>query len=394
MEFIRTTTLNKILNMKKRIKVVQGGSSAGKTISIMAILIDRALKQNNKIFDVVSQTYDHLRDGTIQDLKNILSMTKRWEDRRWNDTKKIYTFPTGTIIRFKVVDKIGKAKGPRRDVLYVNEANYISYKIYDQLMIRTFEDIYIDFNPVQRFWAHNEVVGSDDCEFLKVNFYDNEGVPDNVRKALLQKKADMNKSEWNKNQWMVYGLGEVGMLEGVIFENWKTTDNNIHKDAELLGIGLDWGFSEDPAAAVAVYRYDGKLILDEVLYDTGLFNSDISKILFDNFDKDVEIYCDSAEPKSISELRSFGHRILGAKKGPDSINYGISLLQQYDILVTERSKNIIDELSRYSWKEDRDGNPTNIPEDKNNHIIDALRYLVVSKLKSPQMDGAPRFRIS
>ena len=391
--FKRTTTLNKVLAMTKRKKIIQGGSSAGKTIAIMSILIDRALKQEGKIFDVVAQTYDHLRDGTIQDLKNILKLTNRWDDNLWNDTKKIYTFHTGTIIRFKSIDKIGKASGPRRDVLYINEANYISYKIYDALSIRTFEDIYIDFNPVQRFWVHTEVMSEPDSEFIKVNYMDNEAIPENNKKDLENKRLNKDKSEWHKNQWTVYGLGNVGTLEGVIFENWNTI-KDIPIDAKLLGIGLDWGFSNDPSAAVAVYKWNGKILLDELIYSTGLHNTQISKIIKDNFPITTQIIADSSEPKSIAELQLIGHRITGAKKGPDSITYGISVMQQYDILITEKSKNIIDEFTRYSWKEDRYGEATIVPEDKNNHGIDAVRYLVVNKLKSPIASKGPRMKIS
>jgi phage terminase large subunit len=327
-------------------------------------------------------TYDHLNKGAIQDFKNIMSLTGRWNQSSWNETKHFYKFSNGTIIRFNAIDKEGKAKGPRRDVLYINEANYIPYNIYNQLAIRTNKDIYIDFNPVMSFWAHDEVLKEEEASFIIVNYLDNEAINPNVKKELesYRIKAETLKTEYWKNRWKVYGLGQTGKLEGVVFENWQTI-KELPKEAELVGYGMDFGFSNDPTALVAAYKWNGKIILKELIYKTGLINSDINKIMEKCVDKNCLIWADSSDPKSISELQRYGWAIYGAKKGTDSINHGISIMQEYDILILEESVNIINEFSRYSWKMDNTGKATNKPQDTNNHGIDATRYLFSQELQ-------------
>lgn len=378
--FKRTTTLNKILQMSTRKKVIQGGSSAGKTFAIIAILIDRAIKEKNLI-DVISMTYDHLNKGAIQDFKNIMESTGRWTQSQWNETKHFYKFRNGSIIRFSAIDKEGKAKGPRRDILYINEANHIPYNIYNQLAIRTNKDIYIDFNPVFEFWAHEEVLTEEDSSFIIVNFQDNEAINENVKNELLSYKikSETTGSEYWKNRWKVYGQGLTGKLEGVIFDNWSTI-KEIPKDAELIDYGLDFGYTNDPAALIAAYRWNGKIILKELIYEKNLTNPQLEKKFAECIDGNYCIWADSAEPKSIAELRSYGWAIYGVKKGPDSVMHGINLMQQREIIITEDSKNLINEFQRYSWMTDNTGKLMNKPEDKWNHGIDAIRYLFSKKL--------------
>jgi phage terminase large subunit len=378
--FKRTTTLNKILQMSTRKKVIQGGSSAGKTFAIIAILIDRAIKEKNLI-DVISMTYDHLNKGAIQDFKNIMDSTGRWTQSQWNETKHFYKFRNGSIIRFSAIDKEGKAKGPRRDILYINEANHIPYNIYNQLAIRTNKDIYIDFNPVFEFWAHEEVLTEEDSSFIIVNFQDNEAINDNVKKELssYKIKAETTGSEYWKNRWKVYGLGLTGKLEGVIFENWSSI-KEVPNDAELIDYGLDFGFSNDEAALIAGYKWNGKIILKELIFQKGLTNPQLSNLFKQVVDPRYCIWADSSEPKSIQELRNLGWAIYGVKKGPDSVIHGINLMQQRQILITEDSRNLINEFQRYSWMVDNTGKAMNKPQDKWNHGIDATRYLFAQKL--------------
>lgn len=341
----------------------------------MSILVDRALKEKNKKFDVVSQTYDHLRDGSIEDLRTILQLTNRWEDKRWNDSKKIYTFATGTRIRFKSIDKVGKAKGPRRDLLFINEANYISFKIAHQLITRTDGPVYIDFNPVNKFWAHKEYQTDDN--FIKLTYRDNEGLSKLIIEGLESNRIKAHTNSYWENWCKVYLDGEVGQLEGAVFTNWGTIDR-IPRDAVYLGSGMDFGYSIDPTTCIDIYRWQGQLIVDEVFYKGGnLKSSEIAELLEATptaTGEYREIWCDSSDGGKTDELRGYGVRITKAKKGQDSILFGIHKLQHYKILITKKSKMTIGEFEKYKWKENKDGNFINKPEDKNNHSIDSLRY--------------------
>jgi len=264
--FKRTTAINKISKMRKFYRVIQGGTSAGKTYAIMAILIDYAMKNPNKIIDVVSMTYKHLSQGSIMDFKKIMMSTNRWVDKNWHKTEHTYKFSNGTIIRFLWVDE-GGARGPRRDVLYLNEATHFDFETYEQLSSRTSNFIYIDYNPSNRFWVHDEIIGSENCDYLCLNYKDNEAIPSNVFLVFdeWRKKASEG-SKYYQNKVRVYIDGEIGKLEGAIYQNWSLIDD-IPEDAELLGYGLDFGFTNDPSACIAVYKWNGKMILHELLYN-------------------------------------------------------------------------------------------------------------------------------
>lgn len=379
--FVRTSTINKILKMKSRIKIVQGGSSGGKTVAILSILSDRAIKQDKIIIDVISMTYNHLETGAIQDFKNIMDLTGRWNEKNWNETKHIYKFSNGSQLRFKAIDKEQKAKGPRRDILYVCEANYIPFNIFNQLFIRTNSDIYLCFNPVQEFWAH-DLLKDDDSEMIVVNYKDNESLNDTIINSLLsyKKKWEETGNEYWLNRWKVYGLGEIGRLEGAVFNNWSVGD--LPEEAELIAYGIDFGFSNDATAVVGVYRFEDKIWLDEILYQTGLFNKNIDSILQEKgISRSHIIWGDSSSPQSIAELQSFGWSIIGATKGHDSINQGILLMQSHQLMITPNSTNLKEELLRYMWKVDASGKSLNKPIDGWNHILDAARYVFLEELQ-------------
>lgn len=374
-QFIYTTALDKIRRMKARIKVIPGGSSAGKTFSIIPILIDTAIKSPNLAISVVSESMPHLRRGALRDFINIMKMTNRYIDANWNRTNSIYTFTNGSYIEFFGVEDESKLRGARRNVLYVNEANKINEESYTQLAMRTDEDIYLDYNPSNRFWADNI---TEESERLILTYKDNEALSQSVIKFLESKLVLAETSEYWKNWCNVYLYGLTGSLEGVVFNNWSQVDT-LPKEASLIGYGMDFGFTNDPSTCIGVYKLNDDIILDEVFYKKGLSNSDISTLLKAD-DVKGEIYADSADPKSIDELKKYGHRIMPTKKGPDSILHGINLLQEQSILITKRSINLKKELEEYSWKKDKDGNTLNIPIDIYNHAIDAARYLALIKL--------------
>jgi phage terminase large subunit len=180
-------------------------------------------------------------------------------------------------------------------------------------------------------------------------------------------------------------FGRVGRLEGTIFNNWEEIDK-IPEEARLIGYGLDFGYSNDPSALVGVYKYNEKIIIDEVIYSKGLLNSDLNNLFKQHQVGREPIYADSAEPKSIDELRKYGHNVIGAIKGKDSVIFGIDILQGYQMLVTKRSTNLKEELTKYSWTKDKE-TLKNVPLDAWNHCLDALRYLAMSKLNKPAKIG-------
>lgn len=381
-DFIRTTAINKIKSMSARKKVIPGGTSAGKTFGILPILIDQCAKNPGLEVSVVSESIPHLRKGAIKDFLKIMKATRRYFDDRWNRTHLTYTFANGSYIEFFSAEDESRVRGPRRNVLYINEATNLRFDTYHQLAIRTNQDIFIDFNPSEEFWAHEELPETEpDVEWLTLTYKDNEALDNSIIAEIEKAKAKAKTSSYWGNWWKVYGLGQLGSLEGVIFENWKTIDK-VPTDG-MIGYGLDFGYSNDPTALIACYKVDGKIIFDEVIYETGLLNSDIAKLAKAN---GIQKYhygiADSAEPKSIAELNRSGLTIKPASKGKDSINFGIDLLQAQEFYITSKSTNLIKEMRSYRWDSDKHGNYLKRPIDAFNHGIDAMRYLAMEKLTS------------
>ena len=360
-----TTAAEKLLDLKERIKVVQGGTSASKTFSILMILIDKAQTNKNLTIHVISESYPHLRDGAIKDFKTILLGRNYWEDDRWNKTEKEYSFETGTTIKFLSIDKLGKAHGPRRDILFLNEANNVEWQIVDQLMARTRGDIWIDYNPSSEFWFHEHIKDSLPHDFIILNYKDNEALDQTVVEYIESKRE-------NKNWWTVYGLGHLGEIEGRVYTGWKTIQE-VPEEARLVRYGLDFGYSNDPTAIVEIYKYNDGFILNEIRYMKGLQNSEIADFM-KNREKAL-IIADSAEPKSIDELKLHGLDIIGAEKGPGSINRGIDFVKDQRIQVTISSYYLLKEYNAYLWKTDtKTGKHINEVIGGNDHLLDAIRY--------------------
>jgi len=379
--FVVTTSLKKLSKLKKRKKVIQGGTSAGKTFNILPLLINKAISVPNREISVVAESIPHLRRGAMKDFLKILMMTGRYVDTSWNKSNLKYTFSNNSYIEFFSADQDDRLRGARRTDLYVNEANNISHEAYNQLAIRTSGEIWIDFNPTHSFWAHSEVANQKDADFIILTYKDNEGLTKTIIDEIELAREKAKTSTYWANWWNVYGLGNIGSLEGACISDWKQIDT-IPDEARLLCCGLDFGYTNDPSSLVAMYKYNDEYIYDELFYKRGLLNSDISDLIKENNVKDI-IYADSAEPKSIDELNHLGHTVFPVKKGSDSIVNGISLINQQKILVTSRSKNLINELQNYIWMRDKEGNKINKPIDKYNHAIDAMRYATSMQLSDP-----------
>ena len=362
--FQSTTATKKILRLHKRIRGVGGGTSASKTISILLWCIDYAQSTRNKIISVVSESMPHLKRGAIRDFLNIMNEHKYFEDSRWNKTDYIYTYPKGSRLEFFSVDQPGKVRGPRRDVLFINEANNISYETYTQLEVRTKKIVWLDWNPVSEFWWYTEISGKQDCDFITLTYKDNEALAPELAQALEVRKG-------NKNWWKVYGEGQLGEFEGRIYIGWQIIDEVPH-EARLERYGLDFGYTNDPTASDAIYKYNGGIIIDEVIHQKGLSNKQIADI-YQILPKALVI-ADSAEPKSIDEIISYGISVLPSLKGQGSVLKGIQYVQDQRISITKRSINTIKEYRNYLWQTDKEGKIINEPDVIWNHHMDDIRY--------------------
>lgn len=377
-----TTATRKVFELKKRIRAVAGGTSASKTISILIWCIDYAQSTKNELISVVSESYPHLEKGAMLDFENIMKDKKYWDQDRWHQTKHTYTFETGSKIEFYSVDTYGKAHGPRRDVLFLNECNNLEYTLADQLIVRTRKWVWLDWNPSSEFWFYTDMLPNrPDMDFITLTYVDNEAL-DKVTVDEIESHKE------NKRWWQVYGLGQLGEVEGRIYTGWKIIDE-VPFEAKLEGYGLDFGYSNDPTAIVAIYSYNGGYILDEIAYRTKMRNADIYNV-FENIEAGIVI-ADSAEPKSIDELKLMGLTILPAQKGKGSINHGIDKIQSSRVSITKRSINGIKEYRNYFWIIDKDGHELREPEPGNDHFLDAVRYrmemLGVKAHPTPQIIG-------
>lgn len=321
----------------------------------------------------------HLKRGAKRDLKNILTENNYWDYYKIveNKAESTFTFFNDTVIEFLALDE-GKARGARRDVLFVNEANLIDYETFNQLEIRTKEAVYIDYNPTSEFWAHTELVGvRDDVDFIIVTYKQNEALDKAIVQALERRKH-------NKNWWRVYGEGQIGELEGLVYSGWQSVDR-IPDSAGLIGYGLDFGYTNDPTAIVCVYKHEGGYLLDEICYRTGLFNSDIADILIEHNLQNVLGVGDSSEPKSIAEIASRGINLIGATKtsqdkGKTYNQWAISKIQEMNIYYTNSSVNLRKEYLGYMWASDRTGKTLNVPVDGMDHCLDAMKYRLIQTL--------------
>lgn len=373
-------------NPKEKVFVIRGGQGASKTISILELII-QSLLSSEKEATVLSSELAKMKRTVIRDYKKIC---KDWgiiqNETDFNKSESKHEYSNDSYIDFLGADVNDVGKGFRRDILYINEADKMNIDTAIQFISRAKLTI-IDYNPDSLFWGDEFI---NDNNFITLTFEDNEYLNEEEVKSILEYKtkgfhnpnsdnlfsSDNIKSSYWANKWKVYGLGQVGSLDGVIFDDWKECDS-VPLGAELIAIGLDWGFTNDPSAAVKVFKFNSDLYLDEVFYQTGLTNSDIAtKLRNAGITKQMRIVADSAEPKSIEDLDRYGFNIEGANKGNDSIRNSIDTLKQFKVYITRRSVNVIKEKNLYRWSKK---NPSE-PEDNNNHSIDAIRYVALNRI--------------
>ena len=366
------------IRSKARTVVNQGGTSSGKTYSIMQVLFTLAFNDAGSVTTVVGQDIPNLKVGAYRDAKTIFnsSETLRTMFPVVNEGERIFKSVTGSIIEFKSYADAQDAKSGKRDYLFINEANGISYEVFWQLAIRTRKKIFLDYNPSARFWVHDKVLGRDDVELLISDYRDNDTLTEE-EKARIEGIED---PELHK----VYARGRTGMIQGLVLTNWDIVDVLPPREEwKLSAYGLDFGFTNDPSALEHVVLAHGDLWIDEEIYSTGLTNPEIAeRAKGDGITGEDQIIADCAEPKSIRELQAEGLWVTPSPKGQDSIVSGIDILKRYRLHVTRRSIGILGNLRSYQWGKDKDGNMTNKPEDKNNHGIDAIRYVGLAKLSN------------
>lgn len=381
-----TTGLKKLKPLfidSKRYLVAQGGMRAAKTYSLLMLIISWCQTNADKIATVASMSYPHLSRGAIRDFQAIMKAADIWEPERWNQSSKIYTFGNGTILEFISVDNMS-AHGPARNLLFVNEANDMDLQTFQNLSFRTTGKVIIDYNPTHEFWAHQLVKDEkDNCDFIILTYKDNEALADTIRQAIESRKP--KKGEKPSNWWVVYGLGQIGSLEGNIYSGWRKATEDDYKDAKLIRYGLDFGFSNDETGMVAIWQTDkDELIVEQKIYQTGLLGSQYGdKLRAAGIDPTVLIVADSARPEIIAEIKAQGFRIIGADKNAGSVLRGIDRVKQRQILYD--GKDLEREYLSYAWRTKRSGETLDEPQDGNDHLMDALRY-AVDDLSRPRFD--------
>lgn len=377
-----TKATYKLSKLKSRTRIIRGGTSAGKTISILMLLIDYAIQVPNKEISIVTDTIPALRRGALKDFLSILKAVGRYRDKCFNRSTLKYEFYNGSYIEFFSTDQPDRLRGARRTDLFVNECNNVTFDAYQQLAIRTSGKIWLDYNPTSLFWVDKELIGQPDTDFITLTYKDNDALAPSIVKELEKTRDKAKTSSYWANWCRVYLDGEIGTLEGACIPDWKEI-REVPIEAKLLGAGLDFGYTVDSTSLITLYKYNDTYIFDEVLYRTGMLNRDISNFIKNN-EIDCYIYADSAEPKSIAEIRLSGVSIFPVTKGRDSIVYGINLINQNEVYVTQRSKNLKKELEGYIWMKDKQGNTLQKPNPMTgDHAIDAARYVMMMVLENP-----------
>lgn len=362
------SNFNAFKNDKFRYVINQGGTSSSKTFSILQLLVLICIKYNVKI-DIVGLSVPHLKTGVLNDMPAVCDQFGINFYENFKESDKIFRYGKGTI-NFLAFDKLGKAHGGRRDILFLNEANHLNYNIVEQLMIRTRGKIFIDYNPTNAFWVHKNILPKEPEKsiLIKSTYKDNKFLEQSIIDSIESRRGD-----GNNNFWRVYGMGELGIAEGLVFSNFEQKDFDIEA-FENYRNGVDWGFSQDPFAYVRC-AIDGKnLYVCKEIYQKGLLNKD-SAPMVKKIVRDEIVRCDSAEPKSVAEFRQLGLNAISVRKGAGSVESGVKYLQAFErIYIHPTCPNTYDEFCNYQWRLDKNGEEMPEPIDDFNHAIDALRY--------------------
>ncbi|MEI8049654.1 MAG: PBSX family phage terminase large subunit [Bacteroidota bacterium] len=359
---------------RKKIIIHKGGTGSGKTYDLMIFLIFVvAMREKNRIITIVSESKPHLDIGVIRIMKQLMIQTGTFSTDEFNISTGRYTFKTGSIIEFFSADRIDKALGARRYLLYGNEINSLKFEVWDELARRS-EFVIGDFNPTSQFWLEKFIEYYGDVEVILSNYTNNPFLTE-VERSRIERRVEMD-----PNFKRIHVDCEYGSYEGLVFTAFSVIDGM--PEGISRNYGLDWGFTNDPTALVEIGIKGDNIYMNEKIYQTGLTNSDLAKLLVERgvVKYHDEIVADSAEPKSIEDLRRAGFTMIPCFKGEDSIRKGIDFMKSHKLFVTKNSVNLIRELRNYSWIMDKSGNATNKPSDTFNHAIDAARYAIMAKI--------------
>ena len=368
-----TLTFDNLLSANKRITQHIGGTRSGKTYAILQYLIVKALQEPQNI-TIVRRTVPSLKRSVIKDYKEIMQELGIWSNESYNISDRVYSFSNGALISFVNTDDAEKLRGVKSNILFIDEASEQHEEAYFQLSIRTTGEIILAFNPTVSpyHWLRN----MDDVEQFRTTYKNNPYLPDAMIKEIeaLEHK--------NPKYYKIYGLGEYAPNEKAVFNNFQILED--FPTHELIGYGMDFGFSQDPTTLIAVHKHHDMLYCRELMYERGLTTNDIVRRLQSLNIGKTEIWADSAEPRLIEEIYRSGFNIKPVKKGPDSIKFGISVLQNFGLVVDNKSTHLIDELYGYEYATDKNGVVLDKPQGFNDHCIDALRYLAMSRLSLKQ----------
>jgi phage terminase large subunit len=364
-----------LVDSDKKIIINQGGTRSGKTFNILLyIIFYYCLNNTDKTITICRKTYPALRATVLRDFINILREHNLYNEDNHNKSSSEYNL-FGNLIEFISLDQPVKVRGRKRHLLFINEANELFWEDWQQLLFRTSDKIILDYNPSEEYhWIYDKIIPREDANFLKTTYKDNPFLEQSLIDEIERLKYT------DEQYWQIYGLGEKGISKATIFD--YTECNQVPFEAEVVSFGMDFGFTNDPTALVKVSKLDNNLYIEELLYRTMMTTGDIHNFLKGKVNREP-IYADSSEPRIIEELRRMGWGIRASLKGRDSVNAGIDLLKRFKIHIHKDSTNAIQEFRNYKWLEDKTGKLTNKPEDKNNHIADAVRYATYSILSKP-----------
>ncbi len=366
-----TKTFQNILDSKKRIQHHIGGSRSGKTFAILQYLLVKAIEKDGINITVVRKSGPVLKRTTMKDFVDILKILDIYKEDDLNITDKVWSYYNSSV-QFVSTDDPDKLRGLKSDLLFIDEASEIDEESYFQLSLRTTGQIILAYNPtVSPFHWLRRMYGNSDVQTWVTTYLDNPYLPKEMVKAI----EDLQYT--NAKKWSIYGKGEFAVNDKAIFQ-FEVVDQF---DADFVGFGIDFGFSQDPTALVAVYKSSDTLYLEELLYERGLVTKDIvDKLQKLDISRSETIWADSAEPRLIEEIYRSGFNIKPVVKGKDSIRFGISVMQNYKIKIPKRSQNLINEMYSYQYSEDKYGYVTDVPEGGLDHLIDAARYCCMMRL--------------
>lgn len=352
----------------------EGGSRSSKSYSIVQLLCGIAKKEPNKRISIVSHSLPHIKRGAYRDFKTIMEEIGWWREDNFRATDFVYQFSNGSYIELFGLEDEGKARGPGRDILFVNEANLIDKTLFDQLAMRTTGTIFLDWNPADfNSWVYAIADNKDYCRIHST-------YKDNIHNLTKQQidYIEAYKLLPDDFMWKVYGLGLRGAAKELIYTNWKYYDEEPQGGDVFYG--LDFGYT-NPAAMVKIRHYEGANYVQQLIYKSGLNNSELSNVIKQEVKGKAVIYADCAEPKSIEELHRTG---LNVKPSDKDVWAGILGVKSYPLLVHRNSKNLIEELQSYKWKKDKNDEVLEEPVKANDHLCDAMRYGIFTHLTKPK----------